>query len=319
VAGIGRADAGPAPGQLDVEGVLFRAALLAGYGREAAQLARRLAAAAHATGGGRSCLEAGAPLQLTVDAPGPAALRVGIRLGDELTDATLAGLMAPGARRRVLDLVARLPTADHASLGTWLFWTHARQSIFVDLRDPSPESALTRLHQALDDNQRMRLDDVGWLGATARPWALRVEADETAILRVHVHWLLDIGVSPRSVADQLAPDAWLRAVSALAFLLRRPHASGRWVVATPLDSISEPALRIGSTGWSLVPEDDERKHRALAELMAAFGGPRDHAETLWSFCRGVTSPGWRVGRACELKVSADSMRVRLFLAPQVTA
>jgi hypothetical protein len=318
VAGIGRVDAGPAP-RLDVEGILFRAALLAGYGREASHLARRLAAVAAATGAGRSCLEAGAPIQLTVDAPGPASLRVGIRLGEALTDAPLDGLMSSGARRRVTGLLARLPDADHESLGTWLFWTDARQSIFVDLRDPVSGAALDRLRQILDDGERKRLDGLSWLANVARPWALRVEADQDAVFRLHLHWLVDIGVTPGSVAEQLAPGVWPRAVSALAFLLRRPNASGRWVVATPLDSVSEPALRIGSTGWSLVPEDDDRKHRALAELMATFGGPRDHAETLWSFCRGATLPGWRVGRACELKVTADQMRVRLFLAPQVTA
>ena len=102
-------------------------------------------------------------------------------------------------------------------------------------------------------------------------------------------------------------------------LLRRPDSSGRWVVATPLDAISEPALRLGNTGWALAPEEppnDDRKHRAVAEVMRSLDGPRDYAEALWSLCRGAALPGWRVGRACELRVFRDSVRARHFFTPQ---
>ena len=51
--------------------------------------------------------------------------------------------------------------------------------------------------------------------------------------------------------------------------------------------------------------------------MSALGGPRDYAEALWSFCRGTALPNWRVGRACEVKVTADTVRARLFFAPQI--
>jgi hypothetical protein len=318
VAGIGRADAGPPPGQLDIEGTLFRAALLSGYGRSALPLARRLAAAAR-TGPGRSCLEAGAPLQLTIDAPGPAALRVGIRLGEQWEDARLVDLVPAGARVRLGEIAARLPPAQHASLGTWLFWTEARQSIFIDLRDPRPGAALARLHHVLDEDQRRRLDRLGDLARAARPWALRVEADDAGLRRLHVHWLIDREKTPQLVADTIAPGLWSRAVSTFAVLLRRPGLIGRWVVATPIDGVSEPALRIGNSGWTFVPEHDDRKHRAVAELMRTLGGPRGHAEALWSFCRGAALPEWRVGRACELKITGDVVRARLFFTPQVTA
>src|SRR5205085_8449710 len=89
VAGIGHGDARTPAEQLepaDVQSTLWRAALLAGYGARARPLAARLAAAT-SCGAGRSCLEAGAPLQLTIDAPGPAGLRVGVRLGDRFADA----------------------------------------------------------------------------------------------------------------------------------------------------------------------------------------------------------------------------------------
>ncbi|MBL8529481.1 MAG: hypothetical protein JNL68_17495, partial [Burkholderiales bacterium] len=65
----------------DVEALLLRTALLAGYGRDAQPLARRLARAT-AAGSARSCFEAGTPIQLSVDAPGPPAFRVGLRVGE---------------------------------------------------------------------------------------------------------------------------------------------------------------------------------------------------------------------------------------------
>jgi hypothetical protein len=315
VAGIGGDQAYPLAQQLDIEGTLLRAALLAGYGREARPLAGRLAAAAQ-SGRGRSCLEAGTPIQLTVDAPGPAALRVGLRLGDDLGEKTLDGLMPAASRRTLGGILGSLPAAGHASLGTWLFWTDARQSIFVDLRDPSPADALERLHRVLDRGQRMRLDRIHPSLIGARPWALRVEADESNLIRVHVHWLIGRDASPQRIADALVPGAWSRAMPVLGRLLRRPGASGRWVIVTPLDDASDRGLRIGNSAWSLVPED-EHKHRAVGELMTALGGPRDHAEALWSLCRGAAAPDWRVGRACELKVTADSLRARLFFAPQI--
>jgi hypothetical protein len=300
---------------LSVEDTLLRAALLSGYGAAARPLARRLAAVT-AGGNARSCLEAGAPIQLTIDAPGPAALRAGVRIGDALGEKTLDGVMPPEARRRVATFLAPLPAPAHASLGTWLFWTEARQSIFLDLRDPSTESAMARLDRVLTEDQRARLERFRPLLHGAKPWALRVEADASRISRVHLHWLLPRDASPRDAAEALAPGRWPAVVDTLRLLLRRPGESGRWVIVTPLDEESGGTLRMANTAWALAPEDD-RKHRAVADLMTALGGPRSHAEALWSFCRGAASPEWRVGRACEVKVDASGVRARLFFVPQV--
>jgi len=299
---------------LGLESTLFRVALLAGYGAAACGLARRLSAVVR-HGGGRSCLEAGAPLQLSVDAPGPAALRVGLRLGRELPgDDTLADLLPAIARAR--EYLRPLPAASHATLGTWLFWSEARRSVYVDLRDPSAADAILRLHSVLGPDQREQLARLGELSRHARPWALRLDAESDGVRRVHLHWLLARDASPAAVAGLVAPGTWPRALEVLGRLLRRPGARGRWVVATPLDGVSAPALRVGNTGWSLVPEDGA-KHRAVADVMAALGGPRDYAEALWSVCRGVAAPDWKVGRACELRICGDSVRARLFFTPQV--
>jgi hypothetical protein len=221
------------------------------------------------------------------------------------------------ALRHAGEFLARLPPARHASLGAWLFWSEHRRSIFVDLRDPSVADAFIRLHCVLDRHHRARLARLDALAALARPWVLRVDADESGIAKVHLHWLVDRRASPAAAADAVAPGAWPHAVAVLGRLLRRPDSSGRWVVATPLDEVTEPALRLGNTGWSLAPEDDDRKHRAVADVMQALGGPRDYAEALWSICRGAASPDWRVGRACELRVCGDRVRARLFFTPQV--
>jgi hypothetical protein len=303
-------------GLLDVEGFLMRAALLAGYGAKARPLARRLAAAVHSGDGRSSCLDAGAPIQLTVDAPGPAGLRVGLRLGDDFCDAAVAGLVPREAASHLRDFLRPLPRGAHAGLGTWLFWTETRQSIFVDLRDADPFVALARLRRVLDRDQQMRLEDARLALKDARPWVLRVEADAAGVVRLHMHWLLSRYASPAKVAETIAPGCWPRVMDVLARLVRRPGASGRWVVATPLDDCSGPTLRIGNSGWAFVAED-EQKHRSVGELMRALGGTRDYAEALWSMCRGAARSRWRVGRACELKVDAAGVRARLFFVPQV--
>lgn len=319
MAGLDQHDARARAGQLtapalDAEGLLFRAALLAGYGRDARSLSRRFASAIEA-GGARSCLDAGALMQLTVDAPGPPGLRIGIRLGDQLAGESLAGFMAAASARRVARALAALPPGSHPSLGTWLFWTETRQSVFVDLRDPSPADALARLMSMLDDDQRARLDRWRPLLGQARPWVVRVEADGSALTRLHVHFLIERHGSAQTIAEAMVPGSWPRATLALEHLLTHPVGTGRWVVCVPLDECSEPALRVGHSGWVIVPED-ERKHRALGAMVQALGGPRDYAEALWSLCRGAAPPEWRVGRACELRLSADgAVRARFFLTP----
>jgi hypothetical protein len=309
--------AGAPAGGLSVEALLLRAALLAGHGAGARALARRLAAIT-APGDARSCLEAGAPVQLTIDAPGPVGLRIGVRIGARVTEAPLVELVAPAQRRHLVRMLEPLPPPASPSLGAWLFWTAHRASIYVDLRDPDPRDALARLHAVLSPAHRRRLEAHGLPRALARPWALRVEADDDGPCRVHLYWLLSRDAQVPAIAESLAPGAWPVARQVLGHLLRSPGRSGRHVVVTPLDDRTPPALRIASTGLVLVPEDDA-KHRAVGTAFAALGGRRDHAEALWSLCRGAAEPRWRVGRACEVRVGETGPRLRLFLTPQVHA
>jgi hypothetical protein len=244
---------------------------------------------------------------------------VGLRIGERFDARSIEGLVPSQELEHLARFLEPLPVAEHRGLGTWLFWTEARQSVFVDLRDPSPDMALARLHCMLSREQRQRLENVRPPALTARPWACRIEAGDTGVHRLAVHWLLSRHALPESLAEAIAPGCWAHAMRAFAHLLRWPGRSGRWVFVTPLDEQDGCTLRVGNSGWTLVPED-EAKHRAVGTLMSALDGPRDYAQALWSLCRGAASADWRVGRACEVMVSADetkSVRARLFFSPEV--
>ena len=300
---------------MSVEGLLLRAAQLSGAGAGARALAQRLASVT-VPGNARSCLDAGTPVQLTLDAPGSAQLRVGVRVGARLADAPLERLVPEAPLARLRALLQPLEPGDHPSLGAWLFWTAQRQSIYVDLRDPDPRDALARLRSVLPESAALRLQQRALDPAVARPWALRVDTDPTGSCRLHLHWLIDRHAEPRPVLESLRPGSWSVVRDTLGLLLRTPGRSGRFVVVTPLEDDAGDALRVINTGWTLVPEDD-RKHRTVGAAFRSMGGARDHAEAIWSLCRGAAGPRWRVGRASEVRVDERGARLRLFLSPQV--
>jgi hypothetical protein len=299
---------------LDIEGTLFRAALLAHHGREAATLAARLASVSKPTGG-RSCVEAGSPLQITVDAPGEASLRVALRLGADAEN--LSRLLEERTAQTLAHCFSPLPPPDYPSIGFWLFWSSRRQSLFADLRDPDPARALERLRMVLDTEEQRRLTTILALAVEGRPWGVSAEVDETNLRRLHLYWMVSRPTSASQLVEAFAPGGWNEVVQVLSHLLKRPGESGRWMLVIPLDADPHSAgISVGSSAWALVPED-ESKHRAVGRIMAALGGPRDYAEAMWSFCRGAAGPGWRVGRTCEVGLGAGVPRVRLFLSPQV--
>ena len=298
---------------IDTEGVLFRAALLAHCGRRARPLAARLASICD-PGGSRSCVEAGVPVQLMVDAPGDAALRVALRVGTSLRPGALAGLMADARASALADMLAPLPPADHPSLGFWLFWSDHRQSLFADLRDPEPARAIERLRCVLKGDEQRRLASILGRLCEGRPWGVTVEVEETGRRSVRLYWLASRPAWASRLVETLAPGRWPDVVEVLAYLVKRPGESGRWMLAIPLDP-DAGGITVGNSAWALVPED-EHKHRAVGKLIGALGGPRDYAEALWSFCRGAAQPDWRVGRTCEIGLG-EGPRVRLYFTPQL--
>lgn len=305
--------------------------LLCGKGAAARGWASRLAAVCRPSSA-RSCFEVGAPLQLTVDAPGPASLRVGLRVDDQLEDAGLVPLVEPDLLARFREAVRAVPRGEHDSLGTWLFCSESERSIYLDLRDPTRGEALRRLAPLLDEESRLQLRRLQAHLAEARPWALRLDAGGTNVdaatttgglpsaaggVRCEVLWLLERTASAKALAELVAPGRWSAAMRVLAPLVPRPERAGRFVLTTPLDPAATPRLEVTTTGWSLVPEADA-KHRAVGQAVAALGGSRSHAEALWSLCRGIAGPRWRVGRAAQARIGEGGPGLRLYFNPDVS-
>jgi len=306
---------GTASRLLTLEDMLFRACLLSGYGARARKLASQLAAISHCSDG-RSCLDAGAPMQLTVDAPGVAKLRVGIRMNNKPDPASLANLVDKQTLDYIENTINQLPDYQHASIGTWLFWSEKKQSIFIDLRDPDVNDSIKRLDILLNKQQKQHFNELRLRLSDARPWALRIDTDQLGNNQMHLHWVLNRHTRMDLLAERQTPGYWKLVTETLGHLLSRPGKSGRWLIITPLNDSNSQILRVGNSGWTFVPEN-HNKQRSLSRLISLLEGPRDYAEALWSLCQGTATPGWRVGRACELSISADGIKTRLFYTPQV--
>lgn len=300
-----------------LEDILLRAALIHGLGADAAPIARRLAAI-HFGGDGRSCVDGGAPIQFTAEAPAAAAaqMRVGVRVADALEPDDLQGLVSEQAAQHLADITARTPLARHRSLGTWLFWSPERTSLYMDMRDPAPDDAILRVQAAVGPTFADQVSSTCPRQAGVRPWTLRLDIDSSGPTQAKLLWAVHPSLPIEQLAEEVAPGSWPEVERALGHLVRRPHRSGRFTIEVPLDNRARPGLRIASTGWALVPEDDN-KRRSLAKLFDDLSGPRDQAEALWSLCRIDAPNRWRVGRACEVRVADDGIRARLLLVPAI--
>ena len=248
----------------------------------------------------RASRAAGA-LPLSIDAPGPAALHVGLRLPDDDPAPALHGLVPAAAVE---------------------FWRRARDApaggtMRVSVRGCSGQSnanpssstcAIPRrvgARAAAGDSaggaHRHRLSQVRPPASEARPWVFRCEIQNHSDRP-----------PPRALAARAAcagakgrgcdRAGLLRHHDASAGTARAPSGvSGRWVIVTPLDEESEPALRIGNTGWLLTAEDDG-KQRAIGQLMTSLGGPRDYAEAL-EFVQG--RGGVQLARGSRLRIAGE--------------
>jgi hypothetical protein len=312
-----RKDTGAITKLLNIEDLLLRAGLLAREGQNARPLAERMARVARA-GGGRSCFEGGGALQFSVDAPGEPELNVGIRLGDDPDRAALAELVDASCWAQLENVVEDLPEARHGGLGSWLQWRKDRQALFFDLRDRDPVAARQRLDCVLDDTERQALDRIRPPTDYAREWAAKITCDHSGRRKLSVYWLLHRFSLAENLAERQAPGSWPQITQALGVLLRRPGRSGRWAVTTEIGDETRTRLRFNNTAWVLVPEDAQ-KQRTIGALMDRYSGPRRYAESLWSLCRGVSTPKWKVGRTCEVSVSQDRVATRLYFAPQTSA
>ena len=171
----------------------------------------------------------------------------------------------------------------------------------------------------LDSEMASRLQGHEALFDLARPWALRLEAKDRALCRVHIHWLIHRHGDPADFADRFGWKAdWTRLTQVLAPLLRvrptRVGRLGRWVFALPLDTNSPVALRAATSAWARL-RDDDRKQAELGRAVAELGGSREHVEAVYHLCRSLGN-GRRVGRALEVRID-DEPRLRVGLVPSV--
>jgi hypothetical protein len=302
------------------------AALLCGLGRRARTLAEQVAATFSAgPAEALSCLGGDSPVQFTVDLPHVPGLRFGLLLpAGEALEHALAVWMPAHAAAALVTLSSRArgvvaPDADR--VGDWLFVAvGARGEPALSLHLELPNRQTTAWVRGLGERLGLRevhLPDA--LFAHARPAALRLKLHAGGLDRAYLHWLLHHRREPGAVLGAAGLSGWDQVEPLFAELLGRRvrMQSRRWLVSTALDATTPPALRLGTSGWVLLPEGPD-KQRALYELTLRHGGDLDAVQTLHSLCRGTIGDraAWRVGRAIELRHDAQGTRLRLFLVPR---
>src|SRR5262249_11489824 len=109
--------------------------MLGGEGADARGLAHFIAAAARA-GGGRSCRDAGAPLELLFDARGAASFGFAVRVGDALAQGarSLEGLAEDDDARALVDAAGAIEIEPQKStFGVWFARDARGASIVLDV------------------------------------------------------------------------------------------------------------------------------------------------------------------------------------------
>ncbi len=267
---------------LQVEELLHYAALLAGLGQDARNVARQLAAPLSAqTGDGRTCIDGGSSVMLALLAPGGRNLRVLTRSGP-----AREGMM-PWLRTHYLPG----GKIEHWHSETYIgeppnVWNHA---LSAAERAGGPE-LLRRIHAVL--GLRGRLYSVNWALDGVTPQA-------------SVGWQLERAFP---VDDALAaigcPEAWPVASELLEGLLGYPPRPrrGPWSISLLLGN-GEPRLRLGSTNWAFRVEDTEKRRR-FASVVQRWGGDRRFAEAIYKLVEstGSRGPVRSIGRAVELEL-----------------
>jgi len=297
-----------------VRETLFLAALLGGEGARAAALADR-GASVLAAMRGRSCIEAGAPLQLTADAPGPPGLRFGLPVSDP---GALLGGAAAESVREALSRLGPSSFAPSSPLGLWGFLGPRGGSVHADVRDGSARVALSRAAPLLGEEGRSRLVRLADCLDGVEPWTLGLTPREgQCTIRLGLRLFREREPGPVAARLGLAAE-YAQAEPLLAALLGgRPSALHQpWLLRVTLEGPQGPELRLGTSFWSRRPDDDA-KRGVLRDAMTREGGDADHAEALHSLLRGRVPTGrrWVVLRAFEVHVAGGTRRFRGIFVP----
>lgn len=234
---------------------------------------------------GRTCIDAGSSLLLSVAAPGGRSLRAVSRLGLPSKDIVIWQRF----HKRAGEPVERWRSESYLGepADTWGRVESAARRV----------GGLERLRQAHSV-----------LGPRGRIYNLSYGLGER--LKATVSWQLDRFFRLDEALEQLGfKGAWGQAAGIWEDLLGFPASlrTGPWSVLIPLHDPG-PRLRIGSTNWARRAEDVEKRRR-LAALVEQLGGDGRYAEALYKLIEGAGRAGRRpaIGRAAEVEILGDQI------------
>lgn len=262
------------------EKLVYYAALLAGLGVRARILSAEVATMLFAPGEpGRTCIDGGSPLVLSVVAPGGRRLGVITRSGPA-EKGVLPWLRTyyhgdGGVERwQTETYVGEVPTA----------WERAR---FIAERAGQLE-ILRRTHAIIGPHSH--LYSVDWSLDQSRPLA-------------RVGWQLDRTLPiDRALTALDHGHSWPTAASFWTALLgyAPDPRRGPWSISLLLGR--EPRLRLGSTNWARCFEEDDKRRR-FAAVIDQQGADRRFAESLYKLIVSASRQEHRgIGRAVELEL-----------------
>lgn len=265
--------------------LVFRAALLAGMGRQAQAIAADLPAAPSG-GQGKTCIDGGGMMLFALHSARPAELGIIRRI---------PGDTAPG----------------QPWLRTHYHWTPAGiqaddwQSYILSGEGQAQFAHVLRVARAADTEQGFRSVQAE-LGHRGR-FIFTMQAQTAACSPAWIGWQLDRDNPPAAALKALGWGAlWPQARQMMEDFLGMPltERSRPWSIAIRFEAgcaVHDAPVRIGSTIWARQPEE-RAKHRRLARGIERLGGDGRMAEALYKLLLPATiEPGTRVGRSIEVE------------------
>jgi hypothetical protein len=311
-------------GRSAIERLVFHAALLGGEGGAAREIAHFVAAAAQG-GNGRSCLDAGVPLEIFLEAPGPPSFGFAVRLGDARAPSfeAMEGLVADDDARALAEAMGAMGwEGEGSTFGVWLARDRRGSTLIADVRAASGEVALNHVRRRLSLSACTRLDRYEAALPGASPWGLSMTARDGSVRSIEMRWLLDRRSDPARSARAVGPEAaWKSMARVLEEVLGGPMSERAhpWLAATRLDEEEPP--RMATSAWSRRLDLDPKRAR-LVEVFESLHGPAKQADATWRLLRNAVPEGqrWVIGRGLEASVDdRGEVSLRAVLVPSPTA
>src|SRR5579859_4980810 len=271
------------------ESLIYYTALLAGLGARVQSLVDELPIDNHQLNSvSRTCIDAGNTLMFSLLAPAGRSLRLLSRLPDSIEE--------PGVNLWMRTYVTEQGPAERWMTRTFmgesaLAWQHALRVA----QSVGGEETFRRLH--------------GILGPRGRIYDITASQDSNTP-RGWVGWQMDRRSSPEEALTACGvPGTWRAAVPLFEQVLGHSvhQRYGPWSISWTLDS-EQPFLRIGTTGWARIRED-EAKRKRLVSTVTSMGGDGRFAEALYKLIDADRPPHLpsRIGRAIEIEFIDDQL------------